>query len=223
MRAFITGALRPVVIAAAVAIAIACGLAAFGPHWLTKTVRVVAIYDSAALALLLSYWSKILRSDASATRRHAAAEDPGRNLATLLVATGVIFGFVSALNILARGPQGQPPHHDFVILGFGFGAVIAGWFLIHSTVLFRYAHLYYRDTDGDDEVDGGLTFPGNEDPDSLDFAYFALVIGMTFQVSDVQITARPIRRLAMVHGLVSFGYSTAILALVVNIVSGFLH
>jgi uncharacterized membrane protein len=223
MRVLIGGALRPVVIAIVVAVAVGCGLAAFGPHWLSDTVRVVAIYDGAAFALLLAYWSKISKADASQTRRHAAAEDPGRNLATLIVATGVVFGFISALTILARGPQGQPPRHDFVILMLGFGAVIAGWFLIHTTFLFRYAHMYYRDLDRDDEIDGGLTFPGDQPPDFFDFAYFAFVVGMTFQVSDVQITARSIRRLVLVHGLVSFGYSTAILALVVNIVSGLLH
>jgi uncharacterized membrane protein len=222
VKTFVNGALRPVVIAIVVAAAFTCGVA-FGPHWLPKTVRVVAIYDCAALALLIVYWIKIFKSDALQTKRHAAAEDPGRNLATVIVITGVLFGFVSALSILAKGPQGQPPRQDFVILTLGFGAVIIGWFLIHSTFLFRYAHLYYRDSDGDDEIDGGLAFPGGEEPDSLDFAYFAFVLGMTFQVSDVQITARPIRRLATVHGLVSFGYSTAILALVVNIVSGLLH
>ncbi len=80
-----------------------------------------------------------------------------------------------------------------------------------------------------DEVDpggvgivGGLEFPGERRPDYLDFMYFALVLGMTFQVSDVQITSRKFRRLAAVHGLLSFLYNTIILALTLNIAAGLL-
>ncbi|HEY1428987.1 MAG TPA: DUF1345 domain-containing protein [Candidatus Tumulicola sp.] len=201
----------------------AIAVGTLSPHWLAGTVRVVAIYDVAALGLLSAYWWTIARADASQTERHAALQDPGRNVATLIVVTGVVFGFVSALSILGRGPRGDAPHHDIVIDALAFGAIVLGWFLIHTTFLFRYAHLYYRDRDKDKVSDRGLTFPGNLPPNDLDFAYFAFVIGMTFQVSDVQITAQPIRRLVLAHGLVSFGYSTAILALVVNIVSGLLH
>jgi uncharacterized membrane protein len=223
VRALNSHALRPVVIAIVVATAMAVAVATLSPDWLRGTVRVVAIYDVSALALLVAYWWTILRSDASQTERHAAVQDPGRNVAALIIGTGVVFGFVSALSILGHGPTDRAPHHDVVIDVLAFGAVVLGWLLIHTTFLFRYAHLYYRDHDRNKESDRGLSFPGNLPPNDLDFAYFAFVIGMTFQVSDVQITAQTIRRLVLAHGLISFGYSTAILALVVNIVSGLLH
>jgi uncharacterized membrane protein len=223
MIAFSSRALRPVAVAIVIAIVLGTLLAFFGPHWLRSSVRIVAVYDAAAVGMLCTYWWKIWRADAAETKRHAAADDPGRNVAAFIVLIGVVFGFVSALSILGRGPRGEPAGHDVLIDALGFGAVIAGWFLIHMTFLFRYAHLYYRDRDRDPGSDRGLTFPGGEPPNDFDFAYFAFVIGMTFQVSDVQITSRNIRRLVLAHGLVSFGYSTAILALVVNIVSGLLH
>ncbi|HEY1681015.1 MAG TPA: DUF1345 domain-containing protein [Candidatus Tumulicola sp.] len=223
MIAFSSRALRPVAVAIVIAIVLGTLLALFGPHWLRSWVRIVAVYDAAAVGMLCTYCWKIWHADADETKRHAAADDPGRNVAALIVFIGVLFGFVSALSILARGPSGEPPGHDALIDALGFGAVIAGWFLIHMTFLFRYAHLYYRDRDREPGSDRGLTFPGDEPPNDLDFAYFAFVIGMTFQVSDVQITSRNIRRLVLAHGLVSFGYSTAILALVVNLVSGLLH
>lgn len=69
---------------------------------------------------------------------------------------------------------------------------------------------------------GGLAFPNDPEPDYLDFAYFSFVVGMTFQVSDVQITSSQIRRLALLHGLLSFGYNTVIVALSINIISGFI-
>ena len=71
-------------------------------------------------------------------------------------------------------------------------------------------------------MDGGLQFPGDDLPDYFDFFYFALVLGMTFQVSDVQITARKLRRLATAHGLLGFLFNTIILALTVNIAAGLL-
>ena len=87
----------------------------------------------------------------------------------------------------------------------------------------RYAHLFYFDENDDHQADGGLTFPGTQKPNDYDFAYFAFVVGMTFQVSDVQVTRPAMRKVVLLHGLISFGYSTAILALGVNIVSGLLH
>jgi len=63
-------------------------------------------------------------------------------------------------------------------------------------------------------------FPSNDDPDYLDFAYYAFVVGMTFQTADVSITDRSIRRLTLVHGILSFAFNTLILALAVNLIFG---
>ena len=95
--------------------------------------------------------------------------------------------------------------------------------MTHVTFAFRYAHEYYTsDVAPPPEFDRGLEFPGEKRPDYLDFVYFALVLGMTFQVSDVQITSRKLRRLATLHGLIGFLYNTVILALTVNIAAGLL-
>ena len=100
--------------------------------------------------------------------------------------------------------------------------VASSWCLTHTIFTIRYAHLYYAqdDPDAPDDAPGeGLDFPDEKNPDFLDFAYFSFVIGMTFQVSDVQITARPIRRIALLHGLVSFLFNTVVLALSINLAS----
>jgi uncharacterized membrane protein len=102
-------------------------------------------------------------------------------------------------------------------------AVILSWGLVHTLFLFRYAHLYYEDA-----VQGkpngkyleGLEYPDEKEPDYLDFAYFSFVIGMTFQVSDVEISSRRIRRLALLHSLIAFGFNTVIVALSINVISG---
>lgn len=214
-------ALAPIVASLVTAAVVAVAMV-FGPHWLGTMPRVVACYDAAVITLLVWHWMIVMRTDAHQTKVRAAAQDPGRNAVFVLTLIAVAFGFAAAFEILGRPLGGARPHEALVYL-LGFGAVALGWLQIHTNFLFRYAHLYYRDRDRDTKSDGGLTFPGGEEPNDMDLAYFAFVIGMTFQVSDVQITSRAIRKLVLAHGLISFGYNTAILALVVNIVSGLLH
>jgi uncharacterized membrane protein len=95
--------------------------------------------------------------------------------------------------------------------------LLLSWLMTHTLFALRYAHEYYDDPPGEAIIAGGLEFPGNGQPDYWDFFYFALVLGMTFQVSDVQITSRSLRRLATAHGLLGFLFNTVILALSVNI------
>ena len=100
--------------------------------------------------------------------------------------------------------------------------MILSWFLIHTIFTLRYAHLFYGDDLKNPKVHaGGLEFPDDKKPDYFDFAYFAFVLGMTFQVSDVQITSKRLRRLAMWHGLLSFGFNTIMIALTINLIAGF--
>ncbi len=104
-------------------------------------------------------------------------------------------------------------------VGLVMATLLLSWLMVHTTFAFRYAHEFYTRTDGR-TFDGGLEFPRETAPDYLDFVYFALVLGMTFQVSDVQITARKLRRLATLHGLLSFLFNTVIVALTVNLAAG---
>ena len=95
-------------------------------------------------------------------------------------------------------------------------SVVTSWALLHTSHALHYAHLYYQDKD----APGGLSFPGSEEPGPLDFAYFAFTVGTTFVVSDVQVTSRQVRRKTLGHGILSFFYYTAILALVINLIFG---
>jgi uncharacterized membrane protein len=149
--------------------------------------------------------------------RHRAAEDDEGAVA-LLILTGVsglaIMGAIVAELSIAK-ISGQPRS--------GYGVAIAmitifvSWAFVHTIFALHYAHDYYGDKAA---KTGGLSFPGEEAPDYWDFVYFSLVIGMTSQVSDVAITARPLRRLAAAHGVVSFIFNVTLLALMVNIAAG---
>ena len=201
--------------------AIAGGLivAFFAPAWLHGTVRVVAAYDCAALIVLIYDWTIALKDDPLHTGARGAQEDPGRNVMLTVVLASIVAGLASAIVILGKGPN-VPAADRVTALSIGIAAVVLGWALIHTTFIFRYAHLFYFDDDNDGAATRGLIFPGTTDPDDYDFAYFSFVVGMTFQVSDVQITDPAVRRMVLLHGLISFGYNTAILALVVNLASG---
>jgi uncharacterized membrane protein len=99
--------------------------------------------------------------------------------------------------------------------------MLLSWVMVHTSFCFHYAHLYYGDADDDPKVHAeGLIFPHEKRPDYLDFAYFSFVVGMTFQVSDVEITSRSIRRFVLLHSLLSFGLSMFVVALTVNLIAG---
>jgi uncharacterized membrane protein len=98
--------------------------------------------------------------------------------------------------------------------------ILLSWFFVHTIFALHYAHEYYGERR--DGVIGGLNFPGDDDPDYWDFFYFSLVVGMTSQVSDVAITSKSIRRVATMHGALSFFFNVTVLALTINIVSGLL-
>ena len=97
--------------------------------------------------------------------------------------------------------------------------VICSWLLTHMMFAYRYALLYYGDHPLDPDTHTvGLQIPNELWPDYLDFAYFSFVIGMTFQVSDIEISSRTIRRVALVHGILSFLFNTVIVALTINVI-----
>lgn len=195
----------------------------FAPAWISGTTRNVAAYDAAAVVLIAVFWSVAMHHDPSHTACRAAVEDPGRNVVLALVLGSVGFGLAAAVIILGRGPHVATANERGIIYAVGLLAVLAGWALIHTMFVFRYAHLFYFDSDDDGSAQRGLSFPGTEEPNDFDFAYFSFVIGMTFQVSDVAIKDSGVRRVALLHALISFGYNTTIVALVINLVSGLFH
>lgn len=148
-------------------------------------------------------------------RTEARGQDSSRIIIFTIVIIATLSSLLAILILLRRKGTfmlGEGIETVIYILG-----VICAWFLLHTIFAFRYAHLYY----GDDPLSpadhaGGLEIPGDSSPDYMDFAYFSFVIGMTFQVSDIQITAPRIRRFALLHGLLSFLFNTVIVALSIN-------
>jgi len=151
----------------------------------------------------------------------AAAEEEGEWTIFWLTVAAVTFSFVAIIQEFAGSKELSPAQRNLHVILVAL-TLFVSWLMTHTTFAFRYAHEFYEVDSGDAGIAGGLEFPGEKRPDYLDFMYFSLVLGMTFQVSDVQITSRKFRRLAAVHGLLSFLFNTIILALTVNIAAGLL-
>ncbi len=190
------------------------------PGWIHGTVRAVLTYDVAALAVLIGYFLFAFRDDQNRTRLRAAQNDPGRNVVLMVAILSAAAGLAGAISILGKGPNVRTPAELGFAIAVAIASAIIGWFLTHTTYALRYAHLFYRD---DGTPCDGLAFPQTPEPDDYDFLYFSFVIGMTCQVSDVQVNDAGIRRMVLAHGILAFGYNTAILALGINLISNLLH
>jgi len=193
------------------------GVVAPGVGW---AIHLLSGWDAAGVCLLSLAWWRIAHESSIETRRHAAAEDPGRRLVWLLVLLASTVSLFAAGFVMRRARGIAPTDGAFcLLLALCSTAVVSAWALTHTAYSLRYAHLYYRD---DDDGEGGLEFPGKIDPDGFDFAYFSFTLGMCFQVSDVCITSRSIRRAVLAHALLSFLFNTVVLGLALNLMLGFL-
>lgn len=149
----------------------------------------------------------------------ARREDPKRAVIFAGTVAAAAASLVAVAVLLRKGSDMSPSDIALRILLVG-GVVITAWLLTHAIFALHYAHSFYGDGPEPGPADrGGLQFPGGRgQPDFLDFVYFSLVIGMTCQVSDVQITGRHMRRLASLHGVLAFFFNTVILAITINLV-----
>jgi uncharacterized membrane protein len=200
-----------------------CGIVAAPllPKGIEGTMRAILAWDLGVIVYLVlsAYLFTSERLDRMA--EDAAAQEEGEWTIFWLTVAAVAFSFVAIVYAFADTKDMAPAQRNLHIALVAV-TLFVSWLMTHTSFAFRYAHEYYEIDPSSAGITGGLEFPGEKRPDYLDFLYFALVLGMTFQVSDVQITARKFRRLAAVHGLLSFLFNTIILALTVNIAAGLL-
>jgi uncharacterized membrane protein len=203
-------------------LALAIGAALFLlTHGAEMPLRLAAAGDAFYGVYLLAVALHAPHGTAHLLRRRATYEDEGIILIVLLTVAAIGLSVTALIWLLSA--KGQPDALTFVL---AILSVPLGWLTLHTVAAFHYGHLYYaRDgqKNGSSRDAAGLSFPDTEEPASWDFLYFSFVIGMTAQVSDVQVLTMPMRRLVMFHGIVSFFYNTVLLALSVNIVVSLSH
>jgi uncharacterized membrane protein len=156
------------------------------------------------------------RADVAHIRRRASEEDEGAAFILLLSIVATFASLAAVVSVLGGAKQGAQGSASLNVV-LAFMTILLSWAFVHTIFSFHYAHEYYGE--GGDGMTGGLKFPGDHAPDYRDFLYFSLVIGMTSQVSDVAITSKVIRRVASVHGVLSFFFNLVVLALTVSMIA----
>lgn len=177
------------------------------------------LWNVFAFTYNLISWTIFFNCPATQIRKMARKEDGSRVFVFIVI---LLASFASMLNVSLLIISIDASNTSKII--YSILAVIGmllSWVMVHTSFCFHYAHLYYGDDENDPKIHAeGLDFPKEKRPDYIDFAYFSFVVGMTFQVSDVEITSRKIRRLALLHSLLSFGLSMFVIALTVNLIAG---
>jgi uncharacterized membrane protein len=192
-------------------ISIAIGIVAFFllPGSLRLVTRLLISWDIFVTFYLALAYIMIFRCGLAYIRRNAVLQDDGRFLILLVTALGAFASLAAIVSELGASHRSAPQ------LTLATVTIALSWAAVHTTFALHYAHDYYRGT-----KPGGLQFPSGDQHDNADyrdFVYFSFVIGMTAQVSDVGITDKTIRRTVTAHGIISFIFNTALLALMVNI------
>ncbi|MFA5172359.1 MAG: DUF1345 domain-containing protein [Sulfuriferula sp.] len=201
-------------------IAIVAGLLIFFalPDRILLDTRIIASWDAAASTSLLLAWVTMAGADAVATQNSTLNKRQSSS-GILALVTLTALASLMALTFLFKANDNVSGLAKITHVGLSVIALATSWLLIHTRYAFHYAHRYYVSGGRHSKALGGLTFPGGNPPDYFDFAYFSFVIGMTSQVSDVAITSRVMRRITLIHGLLSFAFNMGVLALSINIVA----
>jgi uncharacterized membrane protein len=189
-------------------------------------IQFILVWSSFSFTVLLMLWAIILTTTAAEVKVIAVIQDSSRTIISVVILFASVVSLFAVIFLMRTLPNPNQAGFPFHV-GFAITSVILSWIMIHTIFAIRYAHLYYNllyeERMSQKEHKGGLIFPSDDPPDYFDFAYFSFVIGMTWQVSDIQISSRRIRRMVLFHALLSFLYNTVILALTINIISGLIQ
>ena len=172
--------------------------------------RMLIGWDVGVVVYLMLAVELALRTDTDHLRKRSDLYDEGRVAIPVLTATAALASIGAIFVQLTTAPAG----HHFLNLLFAGVTILLSWTFIQLIFAFHYAHEFYAEHQGQA---GGLGFPGKEAPNYWDFLYFAFVIGMTSQVSDVTVESRAMRRTVTAHSLLSFIFNLMLLALAINL------
>jgi uncharacterized membrane protein len=192
----------------ALVVAVALGTPASG--------AVLLGWDAAALTFLALVWLSVAPMNAAATARSAVSEDASRTEGeAVMLGAGTASLVAVGLTLVEAGRSTGATRA--LLIALAVASVVLGWASVHTIYALRYARLYYG------KPAGGIDFNGDDQPSYLDFAYVALTVGMTSQVSDTSLTTPAMRRTAIRHALLAYLFATVVVALTINIVASLLR
>ena len=162
----------------------------------------------------------VFQADDTMTRQRVSQDQPNRVFLLIVLTVVALLGNIS-VGVILTAVANKHPNHVSILVGLSVWAVIMSWFLLHTAVGQHYARLYYDDTDAEGRpfpggMRRGFEFPGNEQPTYLDFMYVSFTVGLTYAMSDVNVTSCAQRRMVLIHSVVSFFFYSTILGAVLN-------
>jgi len=192
------------------------------PSTVMGLIKTMLLWDVFSLCYLIISWIVLVKRPIPEIRKWAKRDDGSALFVFFLI---LISSFASMFTVLLlMFSQKEASANDILYVPVAIAGMILSWIMVHSIYTFHYAHMYYDDDDVNPGKDAhGLEFPGDTTPNYIDFAYFAFVIGCTFQVSDIEISSPKIRRVVLFHGLLSFALNTFVVALTINLIAGLLN
>ena len=192
------------------------GAAAFAGSMVLAPWQVAVLigWDATGLAYVTWVVLTVRSKDSAATKALATREDGSRAAADALLISAGLANLIGVGAALLKAADLSGGAH-VAISGLAGLTVVVSWASVHTVFTLRYAHLYYS-------AGGGMDFHDDDPPDYRDFAYVALTLGMTYQVSDTDLTTKPIRATALRHALISYVFGTVIIAITINVVAGLL-
>jgi len=171
------------------------------------------------LSFLICSWIVVFQRSVQQIKKKAKEDDGSVAFVFFMVLISSFAGMLTVLLIIIS--KDSAIRQSLLFLPSCILGLILSWVMVHTIYIFHYAHKYYDVlSKSNTEIVGGLKFPGDEVPDYLDFAYYSFGIGCTFQVSDISITSKKIRRITLFHGLLSFVLNTFVVALTINLIAG---
>jgi uncharacterized membrane protein len=171
---------------------------------------ILAGIAGAATLFVTAGWAALWPMDAENTRHYACREDFRPGLEEIVVVAAALSGLVGVVLLLVLGNTGD----SRAAAATALGGVFMSWAGLHLMYAARYAYLYYSPSAG------GIDFNSNDPPAYRDFFYFSYNLGMTYQVSDTDVSSTTIRAVALRHCLLSYAFGTVILATTINLVTG---
>jgi uncharacterized membrane protein len=203
-------------VGALVGVVVGLGLSFIHSMYMVWQSSVLVGWDTGVVLIIGWIFFATWKMSPGETKANAKREDPSIPLSELIVLTAgvAVLAAVGLLLIRAGTASGGAKAY---LIALSVLSVGLAWLLVQGTFTLRYARTYYG------APEGGIDFNEDDPPSYLDFAYLALTIGMTFQVSDTNLTTKAMRRVALVHSLLSYVFGAVIVALVINVVSSLLH
>lgn len=189
------------------------GAAAYGVLGVFVPWQLAVLVGWNAAALVMVGWIllAVLPLDAPATARLAMREDNSR-IATDILLVGASLSSLVGVGFALVKSSSVKGGVSVALTLVAVLTVVLAWAVVHTVYLLRYARLYYANV-------GGITFHGDDDPDYRDFAYIAFTVGMTYQVSDTDISTKQVRRTITHHALLSYLFGTVVVAMTINVVA----